>query len=1664
MRTPILVFLLVVCLASGAYHACWTESDCLSGTTESCVLEDGSCGVPALSVPVLETGLSWGEEKTFTIHVANNETFQRPIDAVFAIDHTGSMRDDLEEFRNTWAAITEVLKTKSEGNFRVALIPFANQFTHSFGPPKLPLPFQDFYADEYAADAAIQSGLAAIYDRVTGGEECRENSYDAIQYAVREKWASDWGSQLPENRWREQSLKLVYVITDAAVFTGMYASMRNLADEAKAKRIVVFGFTPDPDDPKYRSPCPPTCPRCTRSGSTCELLCSFVPNPEGDDIEVCESKCCSGNPSWLGVYTDKCEPDGGGSTVCADKTFRPGLLMENYQYCYDLINVTDDTGGTYFKSFDKAEMRFKITQAFEEVDFNHFKLKTRKVSGPGDLEISLPSPEQFNVEVCDVLFEWPDEAQDPPCKIRSNLKVKVPDGVLEGEYVYNVTLEADTGYTEELQIRVQVRTPVLATITYAATALYDRVLVFLNLTNTGIHKTLQPVTSMSSISCAGKDAKVFWGPGSDSVPPGESLTAVADCTGASMTSNGMSLRITEVSPLLLTGNLGEKVEIMANITNLAGSTLLYLDNAHFFTLTLNGAPLSGKDVVYLNGPKLYRIVGSLPAGAAIDGYNVLEVSISESGSSASDFALLRKGTPSLKVSSHLQLGLSSTEVLTAPDTTRTVSTAADPLVLGDSSLFTHTDFSLGGLSRKTGPELVVNHTLKRGFIMLRSKRKDDGTVTVPYNRTGALPATITRTVTLPYLMEHDLDLIGFSDGAIGASRLDPATNVLFGSMALPDASIDTLREGWYGPVFGVRLDYENYTLYRPGMLPFMFSSPEPIPSITVDIAAPLVNRTLTLEPGKGGIDEDTLFANATVQPNGGVVLEVHVGVAEEGTVRVNVSTDMRNEVIITVPYAEIEPFILDAPSSISAVPNLTTEFSLGISNHRPDDDTFRVCAKGDGVKVFAGDTELTSVPEDTGSRYGKPPPVPPCHEVTGKAGQRTAVNLTIELTREDAASLTLNVTSISDPLLERLAEIAVKPADFSKSAITLTGCRKNQWKLICSFQAINGGNTENTYRYAVMPDLMVGDLTYEQFTLGSKQSKVVDVSALLVACDISLEARANLLALGTAHFIGRTFASEDGYALTSGMDEMAAAFDTLAGAHELLGLDDATRTALMSAVDAFKSMPSKDTGDALATVAAAANEAFVASLKTTCTMSHAKKISANIMVCDTPLKVQDESTFTCNSKAFTLEDVKFPFDCDVEANEELEKVLEDGETYGVLIGQEAKLPIVVRNRMHFDLLFDFSASASYDLENALLEESKVLITSDEEHLFTVTIKLDDESDQRLYLKTTPSGMPKRTQGFEIELRPELDVKVSFDATPHLTTSDVEATQSIDLIVEVHNTGNSKETFTATLDGPIADMSSIIDDKIDLAPGESSNITVAVTTEKRGTVKGTLKVTTKSDESVVKDVDLSVTATAPEIIAKAPESLDGTGTIVVRNDGEMEGEVDVSITGDASSCVNLVNSSVVVTAGGSVSVALENECEEASEIEVTLEGAGFSKTFTLKVAAMATPEPSDDMPIDNGSIDDGPTPEAPEDEEGGMGMGPVIIVGVLLVIGGGVVVMKKKKAATGTGAAAKPGAATAAQNMQQGRQGVQGQQAAYGAAGYGAYNSNYMNRYPYYGRR
>ena len=1663
MRTPILVLLLVVCLASGAYHACWTGSDCSSGTTESCVLADGSCGIPALAVPVLETGLSWGEEKTFTVHVANNESFQRPIDAVFVIDHTGSMRDDLEEFRSTWNAITEVLKSKSEGNFRVALVPFANQFTHSFGPPKLPLPFQDFYADEFAADAAIQSGLTAIYDRVTGGEECRENSYDGIQYAVREKWASDWGSQLPENRWRERSLKLVYVITDAAVFTGMYASMRNLADEAKAKRIVVFGFTPDPDDPKYRSPCPPTCPRCTRSGSTCELQCSFVPNTEGEDIEVCESKCCSGNPSWLGVYTDKCEPDGGGSTVCADKTFRPGLLMENFQYCYDLINVTDDTGGTYFKSFDKAEMRFKITQAFEEVDFNHFKLKTRKVSGPGELDISLPNPEQFNVEVCDVLFEWPDEAQNPPCKIRSNLKVKVPDGVLEGEYVYNVTLEADTGYTEELQLRVQVRTPVQAKVSYAATALYDRVLVFLNLTNTGIHKTLQPVTSMSSISCAGKDAHVFWGQGSNSVPPGESLTAVADCTGASTTSNGMHLRITEVSPLLLTGNLGEKVEIMANITNLAGSTLLYLDNAHFFTLTLNGAPLSGKDVVYLNGPNLYRIVGTLPAGAAFDGYNVLEVSISESGSSASDFALLRKGTPILKVSSHLQLGLSSTEVLTAPDTTQDVSTAADPLVLGDSSLFTHTDFSLGGLSRKIGPELVVNHTLKRGFIMLRSKRKDDGTVTVPYNRTGALPATITRSVDLPYLLEHDLDLIGFSDGAIGASRLDPATNVLFGSMALPDASIDSLREGWYGPVFGVRLKYENYTLYRPGMLPFMFSSPEPIPSITVDVAAPLVNRTLTLEPGKGGVDEATLFANATVQSNGGIILEVHVGVAEKGTVRVNASTGMRNEVIITVPFAENEPYVLDAPSSLSAVPNLTTEFSLGITNHRPDDDTFRVCAKGDGVKVFAGDTDLTSVPENTGSRYGNPPPVPPCHEVTGRAGQRTAVNLTIELTQEDAASLTLNVTSVSDPLLERLAEIAVKPADFSKSAITLTGCRKDKWKLTCSFQAINGGNKENTYRYAVMPDLMVGNLTYEQFNLGSKQSKVVDVSALLLACDISLEARAHLLALGTTHFIGRTFAAEEGYALTNGMDEMAAAFDTLAGAHELLELDEGTRSALISAIDAFKSIPGKDTGNALAMAAAAANEVFIASLRTTCTMSHAKKISANIMVCDTPLKVQDESTFTCSSKSFTVEDIQFPFECDVEPSEELEKVLEDGERYGVLVGQEAKLPIVLRNRMHFDLLFDFSASASYDLENALLEEKKVLLPSNEERLFTVTVKLDDESDQRLYLKTTPSGMPKQTQGFEIELRPEVEVKISFDITSHLTSSEVEASQSVDLVVEVHNTGNSKQTFVATLEGTIVEVSSINGEEMELAPGESSNVTITVTTEKRGTAKGTLKVTAKSDELVIESVELSVTATAPEIIATAPESLDGTGTIVVRNDGEMEGEVEVSITGDASVCVNLVNSSIVISAGGSVSVALENECEEASELEVILEGAGFSKRFTLQVAAMATPGPSEDRPIDNGSIDDGPTPEAPKDEEGGMGMGLIIIVGLLLVIVGGAVVMKKK-AATTTGAAAKPGAATAAQTMQQGRQGMQGQQAAYGAAGYGAYNSNYMNRYPYYGRR
>jgi len=268
-----LVLILVTVPAAGERsYMCYTDIHCDLGL---CLDDWNSCVSPFLARNETMLDLYWEDTSEVGVLTFNRGGRAKSIDVVFVTDFTASMADDLEQFITDWDSIVYNMGSKVNNKLRVAMIPFQDELVRKLpGPTGDPIDvlttFKDFETDTDVNIQYFKDRLQVLKDRaetVGGGGDCRENSYDAIRYTIEEDWGRDYEfGALPgvcDNgacAWRPDALKIIFVTTDAAVFTGRYNEMELLANAASAAGVIVFGLTPNPSEGGAKSPCPPHMP------------------------------------------------------------------------------------------------------------------------------------------------------------------------------------------------------------------------------------------------------------------------------------------------------------------------------------------------------------------------------------------------------------------------------------------------------------------------------------------------------------------------------------------------------------------------------------------------------------------------------------------------------------------------------------------------------------------------------------------------------------------------------------------------------------------------------------------------------------------------------------------------------------------------------------------------------------------------------------------------------------------------------------------------------------------------------------------------------------------------------------------------------------------------------------------------------------------------------------------------------------------------------------------------------------------------------------------------------------------------------------------------------------------------------------------------------------
>ncbi|NPV00148.1 MAG: VWA domain-containing protein [Brevinematales bacterium] len=157
------------------------------------------------------------ERPVFTLDIAREETPKIPIDIVFLMDTTGSMGDEIEKLCNTIYSINERIVKISKGNIlaRFGMVLYRDD-TDDYLTKEFPLTdkFDSFYGFLMGVDA-------------NGGGDYPEAMLDGIKKTL-------------ALNWNNNSIKLVFLVTDAPAKLKSLLELTGLAQEAEAKQIKFF--------------------------------------------------------------------------------------------------------------------------------------------------------------------------------------------------------------------------------------------------------------------------------------------------------------------------------------------------------------------------------------------------------------------------------------------------------------------------------------------------------------------------------------------------------------------------------------------------------------------------------------------------------------------------------------------------------------------------------------------------------------------------------------------------------------------------------------------------------------------------------------------------------------------------------------------------------------------------------------------------------------------------------------------------------------------------------------------------------------------------------------------------------------------------------------------------------------------------------------------------------------------------------------------------------------------------------------------------------------------------------------------------------------------------------------------------------------------------------
>ena len=1598
-----LVLVLVMVPAVGeSTYMCYTDIHCDLGL---CLDDWNSCVSPFVARNETTLDLYWEDTSEVGVLTFNRGARAKSIDVVFVTDFTASMADDLEQFITDWDSIVYNMGSKVQNKLRVAMIPFQDELVRKLpGPTGDPIDvlttFKDFETDTDANIQYFKDRLQVLKDRaetVGGGGDCRENSYDAIRYAIEEDWDRDYEfGALPGEcdngacAWRPDALKIIFVTTDAAVFTGRYNEMELLGNAANAAGVVVFGLTPNPSEGEAKSPCPPTCPLCTSTGNDCGLTCTG----EGA-ARLCESTCCSGDPSWKGNTGDTCDDSIPDPMDCSGMAWAPDTEREAYRYCYDLINITKDTKGKYFDGFSLGSLSQKINAALDSIDYN---IITLSLAGPNEVHTGIlntitgrPEPsttvmlQAYTGEQCTEMIEG------VPCNALRRVEVTVPEGTPVGWYNYTLTIKSDTGDSETLDLDVAVKAPVNVEVDYAPYVLDDRLLAFVNITNKSPIAAAVPDRERAEVSCDSVKAGLLWEAGVDTIPPGDSMTVVADCLGAARSSNGYQLIIEELSPQAIADRDPERINVTFLLLDSKGDPVPFMENAYLYSITFNGKDMGEKGVVYDVVKGRYKLTVDVPAGTAKDGFNVLKVAVEDAGKTASDARFVRWGNDRLELSSFIPFGDDPRQQVDKASSRKLKDVRRPSLDIGLRSLFLHQTFIRGDIVKRAGPQLIVNYTTERGFMLFQGFDRSTGIMDVVVNKTGLLPGTVIRTYEREFVEDHAFYIAIREGDEIGGSRLIPAQMVTYGILDRAEVGIQRPEERWRGDTYVVGHHYNNLSLHHPEDVTFIFSVPVNVTTVALNVSSPAFSDTRQILLDKHGHSEEGLYVNRTEDLAHGSLVTVHVRAKDAGIIWVNLTTGHQDLFFIKVPFRITEPFRISAPENMTVVPNKTGEFALRLHNLKFEQDIYRVCGTTTGVKAWVSGIEVTGQPDKQGKA--------PCHSVTVDGGATVTLNTTVRLETETGGDLILNVTSESDERLSRIAKVSLLPSFFTSSHIQLKECVKNEWDLSCNFEFINGGNVRNTYRYGFAGDILLVTPPFSSVDVDAKASSNKYLKARIIGCSLDLDLKSYITSVGKLFFLAKLFADGGNFTTEGPLASFFTEADVLATRADDMGVPTESAS-LKGAIEAFRASPDAATGTALAEAVEALYTAFFEVNRKTCRLSRATSIEVTAYACDTPMQLDDELRYACVNRTFEVTDILIDLDYELKPDPALTSTLQKTGALHVLAGQEASFDMVIRNNLHFPLLFDFIASEGYS-ESALAEESEVLIEEDSEHVFTVPISWSTPDRYMVHAKALPTGYTEQQRKVPVPVEVDIEEVLDMELEVHVSEVALSAGEKADLVATLTNKGNGKATFIVSVDGDTDVFSQPGVSRPLLDAGASVNITLTATApEERGVQTATLSVTHGIKDDLVRTVKFSVTVSAPEFSLTVPETLGENSTVRIENLGDADGTIALTLNDESAACIILSNTSVEVPAGGFVEIGITSECTELESFELLVEGANYDKVHPIAVEPPTTSvEPTMEA-----------TPEAtpeptPDPESGGMGAGAVIAI--IVFIGAGAVIAQKK---------------------------------------------------------